>query len=676
MKIKLFILVLNFTFQIIYSQELITEKLIWEKIGKAETFSSRSLSGTENKAITFKPFDVLHYKLDARLAMVNAGFEGTMNMRMLITNAADSLLLHSVGLNFTSLTVNEIPVAYDTFPSNETFSVRLPRVFTAGETVKVNIDYVRDLTYPRPMYNKQGYYWFAKDTANKIEENIGYTMSEPIDARMWMPCYDDPSDKATCEINATVPVGYEAGSNGLLVGVINNSDSTVTFKWREDLPITTYLMVISASKYSKFSQYYRRITNPSDSIEIINYMWQMDSAGTTWNARQAFSKVPRMMEVFSTIFGEYPFAKYGHAVAYQFYYGGMEHQTLTTVHRGWLSVVAYPFYDDWIAHELAHQWWGNLVTCKTWPDIWLNEGFATHSEFLWREFNFGIQSRNELLKRYTMFNDGSWRYAIYDPQSQGIPLFTWNVYSKAAWVLHMLRYLVGDTVFFNILNNYRDAYYHNSATTQDFINIVNNTTGADYNWFFNQWIYGKGWLKLAYESSWNSNENIFKLTLHQRQDSLWPVYKMPIEIMFYFGERTILHTVWDSLRVQDFNIILPMKPDSLKIDPHNKILKQVEKAPLFEKVLGYKLYQNYPNPFNTKTIIKYCLENESRVSIKIYNLLGELITILIENEIKYPGEYFKEFDATNFASGVYLYKLIVKGNDKVFSDVKKLVLLK
>lgn len=625
-----------------------------------------------------KPFDVLHYRLDARLAMVDSSFSGTMQMSILITNPTDSLLLNSLGLSFSSLTVNDTPATYRFYPSTESFSILLPRIYTTSETVNVKINYSIDYTYPRQWY-RQGYYWFRKSPGapNNIEENIGYTMSEPSDARLWIPCYDDPTDKVTCEIDATVPNGYDAGSNGLLTGVVTNPDSTVTFKWREDLPVTTYLMVISASKYSKFSQYYHRVTNPADSVEIINYMWQMDSAGTTWNAVKAFEKVPQMMEIFSTIFGEYPFAKYGHAVAYPFYYGGMEHQTLTTVHRGWLSVNAYPFYDDYIAHELAHQWWGNLVTCGTWKDIWLNEGFATYSEILWREFAYGIQSRDELLNRYARFGDGSWRYAIYDPMGQGINLFTGNVYQKAGWVLHMLRYLVGDSTFFKILDNYRDAHYFGTATTQNFINIVNSTSGQDFDWFFDQWIYRKGWLKLAYETSWNSGTGKYTLTLYQRQDSLWPTYKMPIDIKFYFGSRSVDFTVWDSLRVQSFDLQLPMKPDSLKIDPYKKILKQIENIPLSESVVGFRLYQNYPNPFNGKTVIRYGLGRESKVSIKIYDLLGRLVDVLVDNQNKYPGEYLLELDSKNYASGIYIYKLIVKGSDKsIFTDVKKLVLLK
>ncbi len=652
------------------------------RVGKFETQSV--LDKTFPKYLS-KPFDVLHYKLDANLAMEDSSFSGTMKMKVLITNPTDSLTMHSVGLVFTSLKVNSNQAAYQFYPTAETFTIYLGRTFVASETVEVEINYYRNLAFLRSP-NRQGYYWFRRNPGapNNIEENIGYTMSEPSDARLWMPCYDDPSDKVTCEINATVPQGYQAGSNGLLVAVSQNGDNTITYRWREDSPITTYLMVITASKYSKFSQYYRRVTNPSDSIEIVNYMWQMDSAGTTWNAVKAFEKVPQMMEVYSRMFGEYPFTKYGHAVAYPFHYEGMEHQTLSTIHRRWISVGAYPFYEDWIAHELVHQWWGNLVTCETWKDIWLNEGFATYSEMLWREFAYGIQSRDELLNRYTRFTDGSWKYAIYDPEGQGIKLFTGNVYQKAGWVLHMLRNVVGDSAFFKILHNYRDAHYYGTATTQDFIDAVNTTTGLNYDWFFNQWIYGKGWLKYASQTSWDSNNNLFTVTVQQQQDVTWPTYKMPLEIKLFWAGRDSTVTVLDSLRLQSFSFIFDTRPDSIQLDPKNKILNQID--PVFTFVdddllkHGFKLYQNYPNPFNPKTNISYQLSTASYVTLKIYDLLGREIETLVDG-LNEAGSQSVEWNAKSASgglpSGIYFYRLTVTdGNKTSYTQTKKLVLLK
>ncbi len=612
-----------------------------------------------------KNFDVLHYKLDAFLAMEDSSFSGDMNIKVLITQQSDSITLNALGLVFTSLKVNDTDANYNMYSSQEKFTVFLPRTYNASETLDVKISYYRDLTTLNLPYNKKGYYWFRKNLDSKIEENIGYTMSEPYDARLWMPCFDDPSDKATCEINVTVPDGYQAGSNGLLIDVIQNPNNTLTYKWREDLPIATYLMVISASRYSIYKQYYKRVSNPSDSIEIVNYMWQVDSAGSTWNAVQAFTRVPYMMEIFSTIFGEYPFVKYGHAVAYPFYYGGMEHQTLTTIHRGWISVNAYPFYDDYIAHELAHQWWGNLVTCRTFKDIWLNEGFATYSEILWREMAFGIQSRDELLNRYTRFSDQSWQYAIYDPESQGLYLFTSNVYQKAGWVLHMLRNLVGDSLFFDILMNYRNLHAYGTATTEDFINVVNSTTQKDYNWFFNQWIYGRGWLKLAYETSYDENLKDFIISIAQVQDNSWPTYKMPIDIKFYFTNKDTIITIWDSLRVQNFVFNFQNRPDSIKIDPDKKVLKQIISQPVLVEnnhIQNFYLYQNYPNPFNSTTEIRFDLLSNSYVKLIVYNLLGSEVQTLLD-EYKPAGFYSIKFNAEKFSTGVYYYRLLTFPKD-------------
>lgn len=653
-------------------------------LDKKELISQLS---SQTNVINNNNFDVLHYKLDAILGMEDNSFSGNMEMKILITALSDSITLNALGLVFTSLKVDNINATYQMYTNREIFTVYLPRTYTQSETLSMSISYYIDQSSLSLPFNRKGYYWFKKDLDSKIEENIGYTMSEPFDARLWMPCFDDPSDKATCEINITVPVGYQAGSNGKLVGVIENPNNTITYKWREDFPITTYLMVISASKYSVFKQYYKKVTNPSDSIEIVNYIWKVDSAGPTWNAVQAFSKVPWMMEVFSTIFGEYPFVKYGHAVAYPFYYGGMEHQTLSTIHRGWISVNAYPFYDDYIAHELAHQWWGNLVTCRTFKDIWLNEGFATYSEMLWREFAFGTQSRNELLNRYTRFTDPSWQYAIYDPQSQGINIFTSNVYHKAGWVLHMLRNLVGDSMFFSILMNYRNTHLYGTATTADFINVVNSTTQNDYSWFFNQWIYGKGWLKIVYETTYDDNSKNFALSVAQVQDNSWPTYKFPLELKFYFDNRDTTITIWDSLRVQVFLFNFASRPDSMIVDPYKKLLKQIVAQPVLvetEYAQNFYLHQNFPNPFNSSTEIKFQLMSDGNVKLAVYDLLGNEIQVLVD-EFKQAGWYNIQFDASNLPSGIYYYRLqtLSQGIRKYpietktkSSKVRKMVLIK
>lgn len=621
-----------------------------------------------------KPFDVLNYSLEARLAMVDSGFTGLMQIRCRITQPTDSLWFHALGLIFSSITVNGVPATFVMNRPSESFSVFLPRLFAIGETTLVEIAYQRDLSFRR-FEERQGYYWYRKNyQPGLVPENIGYTFSEPYDARLWMPCFDDPSDKATCSIEITVPNGYTAASNGLLIETRFNPDSTTSFRWIERNQIATYLMVIAATRYSTFSHWYRKETAPAESLEVKYYMWQEDSAGTRWNAVQALGKTVRMMQVYSRLFGEYPFEKYGMATVYPFSYGGMEHQTLSTIHRSWLSVAGFPHNEDGIAHELAHQWWGNLVTCGTFADIWLNEGFASYAEALWREEEYSDSSTLQKMKNFRIF-DGSWRRAMYDPVGQGLPLFNGSVYYKGAWVLHMLRNMIGDSLFFAVLRNYRTAYSYGTAITSQFQQIVNATTGNNYDWFFGQWVFGRGWPVLAMSQSWDPNTRSLSVTVYQRQDTLWPTFRLPLEIhVFASGSRTSFRVV-DTLRTQTFVFALPTKPDSLQLDPQNLILRQLTTPPpgsggdpLPER---FVLYQNYPNPFNPWTVIEYDVPTTSRVSLEVYDVLGRIITTLVD-EVKAVGSHRIRLPSDGLASGVYLVRL--KTNQTVLT--RKMIILR
>ncbi len=617
-----------------------------------------------------KSFDVLHYNLSASLTMTDAGFQGTMIITALITQQTDSLWFHSLGLIINSLKVNDSGATVVMYPASETFTVQLPRTYAPSETVTVRIDYIRDVSFAR-VVERQGYYWYPKGYNANVLENIGYTMSEPFDAHLWMPCFDDPTDKATCEIRVTVPNGYLAASNGLLMSTVSG-DSTTSFSWKEDTPIATYLMCITASKYSTFSHYYHKVTNHSDSIEVKYFCWQADSAGLQFNAVQAFSKVTEMMRVFSTIYGEYPFEKYGMAVVYPFFYGGMEHQTMTTIHRAWLSVAGYPSYEDPIAHELSHHWWGDMVTCETFKDVWLNEGFATYSEALWREQEYG-QASIDAFMNTSIFFDFTWHHAIYDPVGQGQPLFGSAEYTKAAWVLHMLRYLTGDSLFFGVLHQWRSDHLFNSANTAQFNSLVNSVTATDYNWFFNEWIYGPGWPMYAYRLVLNDTTTTYEVQIRQLQMS-YPLFKMPIEVKVYSGGHDSVYVVWDSLGYQAFPLSAVV--DSISFDPRNRVLKQVQPWPTAVNNVSFTpeqfaLYSNYPNPFNPSTVITYTLPVRQLVTLRVYDMLGREVRMLVHG-IQDPGVRSVEFHADDLPSGIYYYRL--QGSTKTIT--KKMIFIR
>ena len=322
--------------------------------------------------------------------------------------------------------------------------IHLGQTFSVGDTLRIEISYRRVHGYPRPS-SRQGYYFF-RDTIG-LPANLGYTFSEPSDARFWFPCYDEPWDKATAEMNITVPDGYVAASNGRLLATASNGNGTATWRWREDHQIATYLMCITASRFRVSTFPY--VSAQGDTIPLQYFTWQSDSAG----AAAFLPTVRQMVSRYSELYGEYPFDKYGMSSIVPFVYLGMEHQTMTTLNR-------YVQTDPrTVSHELAHQWWGDNVTCGTWADVWLNESFATYSEALWRESTGGFLALKSYMKdTLDGFRFGSWQGAVYDPLGQGFNLFDQVVYSKGGWVLHTLRGVLGDSLFFRSLSAYRRTF--------------------------------------------------------------------------------------------------------------------------------------------------------------------------------------------------------------------------
>ena len=335
------------------------------------TPSGRALPGAkrmqESGAAPSNPaFHVVSYVLDLALAMENEGFAGRTRITLVMKSPADSVLLYQLALRIDSVGVDGSQCAFSEDDAAERFTVRLGSVRATGDTVRLDIAYRRIPGIPRPS-QRLGYYYFH-DTIPLLPANLGYTMSEPGDARCWMPCYDEPWEKSTSEISITVPAGYSAASNGKLLGVVDNGDGTFTWHWKESHQIATYLMCATVSKFVQASGSFVR--SPGDSIPVGYFAWPRDIAA-------AGSFIPTVMQMIanqSKLFGPYPWDKYDMASVTPFGYGGMEHQSMTTIHE------ALQTDQDVVVHELTHQWWGDLVTCGTWADIWLNEGFATYGE--------------------------------------------------------------------------------------------------------------------------------------------------------------------------------------------------------------------------------------------------------------------------------------------------------
>ena len=361
------------------------------------------------------------------------------------------------------------------------------------------------------------------------------------------------------------------------------------------------------------------------------------------------------------------------------FYGAIENQTNT------IQNSLRPSWFDTSVHELSHMWFGDMITCKSWHHGWLNEGFATYSEGLWLEYTEGFEE-------YKIYMDGIEFYGggtLYlENVSDPFGVFISIIYNKGAWFLHMLRGVVGDEVFFDILYQYSNdsRFRYDHADTEDFQEVCETVSGMDLNFFFNQWIYDEYYPKYnyGYYTVQADSSTHFGIEQIQSLQGWRSVFKMPVQVQFKFtdGSDTLI-TVWNDQINQEYQFHFSKDILTIVFDPDNWILKQktyiTDVSDNFDANLPIKfsLSQNYPNPFNPYTIIKYSvaskenLRSTTLVQLKVYDILGNEIAVLVNDE-KQAGNFQVEFDASQMPSGIYFYRL----NAGSFTQTKKMILLK
>lgn len=588
-------------------------------------------------------FDALHYRLDMNFPMIDNYFDGRMTLSLeVVDQTISQVRLHMVHLLADSALVNNVPAAFSR--DDSTITIHLPGEFNSGDSLDVTVVY-HDYTTNR------GYFQYDRNA---------YTMAEPQDARWWFPCFDEPWDKATSEIYATVPIDYDVASNGYLESSIPHpEEQLITYHWVNDYPIATYLINLIMGEFAVWNDYY--YISQSDSIPILNMVWREDSTLAAYD----FENVPAMMGIFSELFYPYPYNKYGQGAVSPFPYGGMEHQTMTTMNRIWIRGDRY--FETAIAHELAHMWWGDYVTMSDWRHIWLNEGFASYGSALFDEMFYGPERGQQDLVRYRQayLDDVELfgHYPLYDPLHPfGVP-----VYYKGAWVLHMLRGIIGDYSFFGGLHYYASLYGDGNASTGDFEAAMEDISGMDLAWFFDEWIYGQAHPIYRYSWAWSGDGpyNV-QLELSQIQTAA-PPFRMPLTLRLKSQSDSQEILINNDLEFQSYNFTIDFQPDSLLLDPDGWVLKEIgaitsvkgeDEAPLPSVV---SLGNPYPNPFNGSINIDFQVSYSSaRVALALYDISGRRVANICENEYQ-PGRHSIRFDAAetgnNLASGIYLVNL-------------------
>jgi hypothetical protein len=544
------------------------------------------------------PTDVLHNALEIEVAPPGNSLTGvnTMTIRSTVNGLNSFTFRLRWNFTVTRCTVTDSVGSYDvtpTIPSPTAVPPSYGRTFSLIRPVDANQIFTVRIEYNGALQSGIGLgsVVYGGQNGNSSNPGVVCTLSEPYYAATWWPCKDsdvrmagDNSDKATLSMSITAPDTFKSVANGVLQGVDTLSGNRLRYRWATNYPMSTYLVAFATTAYNVFNINYN---HPGGVMPLDFYIY---TTSDTPANRAVWGLIPSMLEAFRPIYGEYPFIneKYG---IYQFEFGGgMEHQTFTGQGGGGA------FNETVTAHELAHQWWGDSVTCRSWSDIWLNEGFATYGEALWIERKPGSTGlpalRTAMNNRRPSDANGTVWIAPYNPADPGNitnntgnagRIFSSNyTYRKAGWVLHMLRKIVGDATFFNILAAHRAAGELGTMSTADFTTLASGVAGQDLSWFFNPWLYQTG--APVYNYAWEpvsiNGQPYARLMIRQTQSGT--IFDMPIDVRLNnaAGTQIALVNVRNNAATQHYLIPLTSAvgtatgaSPSVVLDPDNWILE-------------------------------------------------------------------------------------------------------
>lgn len=534
-----------------------------------------------------RTYDVLHYLIRTSFDVPNRMVIGdaTVTLKPLIVGFS-TLVLDAGAMKIESVTLAETNAQLQWTQPPEKLSIALDRAYRPAETLSVRIRY---RTSPQ-----RGLYFVPASQNNHFASTPRpaqiWTQGEPEDNHQWFPCYDYPDDKASSEQFITTNSKEIAISNGSLVETLDNPDGTRTFHWKMEQPHNSYLISMVVGEYVKLSDTFNNIP-----IEYYTY------PGTETVARRAFEKTPEMMEWFSRVLNyAYPYNRYAQTVVASFTFGGMENITATTQSdveifrnsNGQPSSAT----DNLVSHELAHSWFGNLVTCRDWSHAWLNEGFATFMEASFKEREGGRDAYLAEMKSNaeTYFQEDTYRYRrpiVYDRYREPVDLFDATLYKKGALIVHMLRETVGDAMFWKALNRYLTDNQYRNVETNDLQRAFEQTTGQRLEWFFNQWVYHAGYPELRVRSFYNPSTRRLTLNVAQTQtpDATTPeVFRLPVEIELATAKGSRTERIEMTQRTQSFSFELDGDPLMIRFDKGEKILKKLD-FPRSRAMLAYQM---------------------------------------------------------------------------------------
>jgi aminopeptidase N len=513
--------------------------------------------------------------------------------------STDSVTIDAKGFNLNRVAlINSKKDTTDVFYlyDSSQIKIKLPRLINQNETYKIYIDYVakpneRRAKKGRAIADDKGLYFINADGNDKTKPQQVWTQGEPQAASSWFPTIDNPNQKSTSEIHITRPINFISISNGEKKYSKVNDDSTETDVWKMDKPNAPYLFMMAVGNFAVSDNHWR------DSIDVKYYVDQNYQE----YADEIFGKTPQMMECFSKVLKyNFPWNKYSQVVVHDYVSGAMEN-TSATIHGEFLQRNSRELLDktneDVIAHELFHQWFGDLVTCESWSNVSLNESFATYGEYIWKDYAYGkdeadVELEEDLISYLTESRrktEPIVRYYYNEPDD----LFDRHTYQKGARVLHMLRKLVGDSAFFESLHKYLKTYQFKNAEINQLRLVMEDVSGMDLSWFFNQWYFSAGHPKLTIKYNYNTTlkQEIINIEQTQTEPAL-TVFRFPIKIDLYVNGAVRTYNFWMNKRRQEFKMYCDNKPDLVNVDGDKILLCEKSDG----KTLPEFLFQFYHAP--------------------------------------------------------------------------------
>jgi len=525
-----------------------------------------------------RDYDLQHSKIALRFDLDQKRVLGEVTHSLsILRGGSTKVFFDSVGLTIQSVTLNRAAIKFET--SADKLIVPLPAAAKAGDKFEIAIRYEG-----KPA---KGMYFILPDKDYPDRPRQIWTQGESEDTRYYLPTYDYPNDRLTTETILTVPASWITVSNGKLMNVSEAGKGLKTWYWKESVPSSTYLITVVAGESDE-------VKDTWHGIPVTYYA----PKGRGDRLPLTYGRTPAMMELFSKKFGvDYPWEKYAQVMVDDFVAGGMENSSATTnnssslVHPK-LAPEYFTGEDDLISHELGHQWFGDLVTCKDWGDIWLNEGFATFLEAVWTEAHYGKDQADyerwnnarEWFESNSLWNKPIVRHD-FDDSSE----FDGNAYNKAGWVLYMLREQIGEDAFYRGLKYYLDVNRGKSVVTADLAKAIEESAHVNVDQFFSQWLYGAGAPKFDLSYTYDGEKHQVMLTVKQIQkvEGRVGLFRVPVEVEITTGSGPKLYNFTVSKDKQTFPLPAESAPLMVLFDKGGHILKSAE----FHKEKKEWLYQ-------------------------------------------------------------------------------------